>query len=336
VQFFLLNTGEWQSDRFQRLCEYLEMDAEESEQITVRGHFSTFMCKWAQDMQTDSGLFFDVPVRRLGVWARSPNPEKFGNGLVHAGYVHPMDKKYPKEVLAGRSGLVYWGALDITWRSVHCDRVNKRDLVLFLADQDRRSRFALAMGIRPEEYPGWLLSEDQLKGGSGPDEATPPEESPRGRSGGPSAGASGGGGAGHPPAPPLPPRERSEKKETKFQRNVGGRKTGKPKTGEQRAIIAQCKYSDPARALLALDEEPLARGTWDAILQHDLGFVQTALSELVDTDQAWTGSTNPPGLIFSRCRGQLKWLNVDVTPYVQTYTERATPERGGGGMGFGA
>ena len=331
MQFYLLDAGEWRSDRFLRLCEYLEKDATEADQILVRGHFVTFVTRWAGDREMDSGLFFDVPVRRLGVWACWPSAEKFGNALVHAGYVSKMEDKYPACVLRGRSGLVCWGALDITWRSVHSERVDGRDLVLFLADARKRSRLALSMGLLPEDFPGWILSEDQLRGGAEPAERSPAGSETRGEAGG----ASGGTAAGHPPAPPLPPRERSGKEVTKLQRNVRIGKTGKPKTSEQRRIIAQCKYEDPSSALLALDESPLARGTWDAILQHDRGFVQTALAELVETDQAWEGSTNPPGLIWSRCRGRLHQLNVDVTPYVKTYTERATPERGGGGIGFG-
>jgi hypothetical protein len=337
VQFFMMNTAEWRSDRFLRLCEYMEMDATEEQQVLLRGYFSTFVCQWAQDLQTDSGLFFNTPVRRLGIWARCPNPEKFGNGLMACGYVFDMKEKYPASVLGMRSGLVFWGALDITWRSVHSERMNARDLVLFLADPVKRSRLAHRMGIRPEDHPGWLLTKDSLRDAPAPEGDAEDGEGTRGSSAGGPAVAP----AGDPPAPHLPPRDGhvKEKNEIKQREHVGrtkkrGARTGRAPSSQQLAALRHWKNEDIGRALLELDDGERARQTWAAICEHDRPFAYMVISELVETDAAYKASNWPPGLVFARCEGRLRQLNVDATQYV--VTGRATPERGGGGIGFGS
>lgn len=346
MQFFMLNTAEWQSDRFLRLCEYLELDATEEDQVRVRGYFATFVCKWANDMQTDGGLFFDTPPRRLGIWARAPKPEVFGNALLKVGYVCHMQDKYPASVLKGRVGLVYWGALDITWRSVHCERMNARDLVLFRADPVKRSRAALQMGIRPEEfpgapgewpgspeeYPGWILTKDRLSD-------APPEAETRGASDGASAGWTGGRTGGDPPAPPLPPREDHVKERNIKQREHVGRttqrrvRTGTPPSSAQYHRLRELKNEDIPAALNLLDAGERARKTWAAICEHDMPFAHQVISELVESEQSYREAKWPPGLVFARCEGRLEQLHVNATDYV--VTGRATLERGGGGIGFG-
>ena len=324
MQYIMIAVGEKTSHRFELLCEYLDMSSHE-QQEKVWGALTTWYCHWASDLQLDCGLFWDLHQKRFGMWAGWPDALRFGNALVKARYVRPVEEIYPVKLRRQRSGFVALAAdgqsqLDVSWLGVHRDRrggpLNARELCLYLLDPKKRIHAARSLGWKPEEVPDrWLdpalLAEDKAQ----PVAAT-------------------GYTRGQPVFSPSPPptlrnvqnvnvREANAK-----QRNVRTYRTGKPKTPEMKETVRANRYENPLLALRTMDDGATAEQTWQDILREDPQFVHTVLAELTETVATWDALDNPASVVMKRCRVRLSQLGIRYGRHVQTMT---TAPRGGGG-----
>jgi len=306
VNDVLISTAEASSRRLEDLREQLGMDSSPEDRIVVLGHLLTWYAKWAGDPETDSGLFWNVTEKRLGVWAQwtRSNPLMFGRALVKAGYVQPVNDVFPEQLLRKRDGYVVPGALDRSW-SIHRLRANKLDLVLFLLDPVRRARQAAFLGLKPTDAPtGWLdfsrLSGDVPGPGEGayPSSGGPPEDLQSN-----SVGAS-----------ESPPRGSPhvdvnvEKKKRMFPRKYVGNKTttGAPKTRDMLEYIQENKYENPLECLRTIDGTDGAVPIWIKGVEHCLSDVQTMLANMTETDEAWAKIGNPAAVAMSRIKAVLR------------------------------
>ncbi len=170
MDFWMISTGERTSARMDRLCLELGYSSPtQSQRGRVFEAYVTWGTKWAADKETDCGLFWNAEPRLMGEWAQWPEALKFGNAMLRAGYIRRIEDEsvYPKKLAAGRTGLVAWGELDKSWRGIHSDRRNKRELALFLVDPDKRSMACHFMRppILSADWPGWVLSREEIMGG---------------------------------------------------------------------------------------------------------------------------------------------------------------------------
>lgn len=300
MQYIGIETSEMQTERWDMLCEYLDQDKEPLDKHKVLGHLTAWYLRWGGDQGHDSGLLWAVTPKRMGVWAGHERPEFFGNGLVHAGYVEPIENVYPVELLAGRTGYCVRGTLDRTWVSIHSKRVGQcADLALFLLDREARSFYALKCGSDLSQAPpDWLdTRRRQVDAGSAVSRSDVDATSAA------------------PAAPPAPHVDVSggRPESNKQRNNVGSRRTegstGNPKTPEQLALIREFKYSDPLRCCMALDETPWVVNRWRRIHKEDRSFLCTLLANVTDTDEGWAKLDNPSAVVFSKVLARLRELD---------------------------
>ena len=160
----LINTAEFESRRFEDLCERLDMDNTVDQRIAMLGHLTRWQLRWSSDESLDSGLLWDVTEKRMGMWAEwsKTNPLQFGRALVQAGYCAPVNDVFPEQLCGGRNGFVVVGALDRSWH-IHKQRADRNRLVLYLIDPVRRARQCANLGVSPADAPqGWIMDEDQI------------------------------------------------------------------------------------------------------------------------------------------------------------------------------
>lgn len=342
----MLDCQERWSVRMDRLCESLGLEpGRPSHRGRVWEAYTTWLCKWAGDEETDSGVFFGVDLKTLGEWAGWQDPRKFGRALVQVGYVHPLEDKYPAKVLRGRTGFVAWGALDVSWHGWHGKRSGRQELVLFLADRERRSAAALALGLDPEKWKGWLLGRDELVALRGRRAGATGQEidaaaAPRGGPGswpedGPGDAAPAGAASG-PPPPPLTFRHVQNVREEKISQRertqeTATKRSGIPPSKDQFDALRRHRAAGDARA--CLDE--LDRSTWfrtlaDEVCERDPLFVLDAIGEMVESWHVYRSVHWPPALINKRLRIHLAKLRRDEA--------RAEEGEGGGRkiIGFNA
>lgn len=339
MNWVMLATGEMASSRFDRLVEALGAETRD-DRYRMFGHLAAWSGRWAQDQEYDSGLFFDSDEKRMGMWADWSDPRAFGRALVKAGYVDPMAKVYPAELLNGRTGLVARSPsggvmLDVSWQSVHRRRGHvAHELFLFLTDRRMRVTWAREYGV-PKGRPipaGWL--EDAASGIASPAGST---EAPGaivapgfdargssplrqdGRGPGSHAGSVGGSGNGSAggEAPPARADVGFDVKKGEafkatatsgsmrpqgFQPNggAGSRATGRRKDDAMRDIIRRERYDNPLMALTATDDSPSAVKLWREAVDQNPNAVRELLANMVETDEAWVKIGCPAAILTSK------------------------------------
>jgi hypothetical protein len=312
----MIATGERMSDRFQNLCEYLEEDTLESrEQLQAHAdacylHLMIWYTRWGGDEEMDTGIFWDVSEKRMGLWAEYHNPLKFGRALVRAGYCKPVNDVFPEFICGERDGFVIPGQLDSTWESVHRHRrAQLEHMVPYLLDRQRRADWASRAGIDITLYPdGWFDP-------PGPD----PCQTPGTTRVKPELSASDQPAAAAPCPPSDSPTYLRKQKRELTQRNVEKKtlhgRTGKPKTLTMYETVRENRYENPLLALRTIDDTATAMKTWRLTVDRDVSFVQTLLAEMTETHETWAKLENPAAVCMSRCRRRLRELdNVKRPP----------------------
>lgn len=302
----LIPTNEWRSERFSALCEALEAE-DRTRRLLAFAHLHLWFNRWGEDQALDAGLFWDISERRLGEWSEWDKPLIFGRALVSAGYVRQINEMYPAELLRGRQGYVYPGHLDNAWNVLRRRPSQAPDLVLFLTDPARRAGQAALYRISQPIPKGWLdgvpaTATQPLQADSG--ESPPPDsvhtpDNVRSMFGGTPDMLRGGG------TPPRSPHV-SGNVNLENQRNVGERTTGNQKTRALYAIVRECKYDNPLKALIAMDGTERARRLWHRGISYVMSDIQTLLAEMTDTEESWTKIANPAALATARIKRALR------------------------------
>jgi hypothetical protein len=334
MKAFLLATNEKSSSRFERLLDHLDLH-EKDDVYRVLGHLVQWYSRWCGDQEFDHGLFWDITIKRLGMWADWADPQVFGNALVKAGYVSDIAGVYPAELLRGRSGFVARTpssgvALDESYRTVHGRQPERAlELAFYLSDPQRRaSSLALAgcAGLPAWVPAGWVPGFDVSAPVVGADLVAAPVV-------GAAVVAAPAGAvplradcariarrlcADSLPAPTAPnvnvnvTTVRKDLENHVIRTNPstgdGRQRTGKPKSDEMGATIREHKYSNPLQALCATDDSVNAVELWTAIVEKDLDFIRNELGKAVETDERWAQIGNPAGWFMSLVSKRLKTL----------------------------
>lgn len=299
MKYVAIPAGEIRSNRFEHLCELMDADADPPARMLLWGHLAAWYLRWGQDEQFDHGLFFDITEKRLGVWAEHPQPQKFGNALVRAGYVAPIREFYNGThddngfvCLRGDGGV----ALDTSWDGWHRKSPIAARLALYLTDA-RRALFWAAKekeggsdppgagetdsGKIPENFRKVSgESPDSLRESSGIDVKTSKDVKDVNE------------GTNVPTSDVKPPAGRAPV-------NNSGR-TGNAKTLRVRDFIREHKYDDTIACLCMLDDSDGARKLWVEACERDLQYVHQCLAELTETDAAWAKLMNPCGALVKK------------------------------------
>jgi hypothetical protein len=307
LKYVAIPAGENRSNRFEQLCELMDADVDAAARMSLWGYLCAWYVRWGQDEQFDHGLLFDITEKRMGAWAEHPRPQAFGNALVRAGYVAPIREFYVGlhddngfVVLRGDGGV----ALDTSWDGWHRKSPIAARLARYLTD----ARRALTWAAKLEE-----------------DGADPPAD---GNGAGGHSGkfpenirkVSGSGPAPGPAGSPLDVQTSKDVNNVKEVTNVttsdvndvsrgpgvnnpprvGGQRTGNPKTIAQRNYIRDHKYDDTIGCLQMLDHSDGANKVWIEACERDIGYVHLCLSELTETDDAWSRLANPCGALMKK------------------------------------
>lgn len=282
VKFGSNPTNEEQTTAFEMLCDYMGAD----DPVQILGYCQRWRNRWQGDDALDSGILWDVTPRRMGNWAAHPQPEKFGNGLLRAGYVVPVETVYPPELLKGRGGFVVPEFFDAFWTSVHRKRSNAALTCIFLQDREKRSRIAAQYNVDPQELPkGWLdMPPPEQQGDSGATQGRP----------------------GVALAPP-PPYGTLERKETSVKhRNVGeARPANGTGNGASLALLAEVrelKNGNPLAALRLLDGTKRADHTWKRAVDRNPHECMAILSEITEDDSGFLAMRCPAAVVTKKIK----------------------------------
>jgi len=67
---------------------------------------------------------------------------------------------------------------------------------------------------------------------------------------------------------------------------------------EMLAIVREYKYSDPLRALRAMDDSDVATRLWRAAVERDATRVGEEIARLCETDHSWRSLRNPAAVVL--------------------------------------
>lgn len=320
MRAILMHTGETDSPRWQKLCGLLGARTP-GDQNQVLGHLTRWFLRWAGQPALDSGVWFGVSEVEIGEWAavEASAACKWGRALIAAGYVGRIQEMYPEPLGRLRKGYVALdGAGGVMLDEVFGARrrLNASTLALYLLDRRARIRAAAAYNVDAKELegsgqipPGWLDSSDTGDWrGEGGRLAVSSEQ--LAVSSGCGAGDRGQGavvsgqcsvGRGD-RVQGVPVAAVERRPVVGFAGSVSGAHTGGPPTPEMLKEVREHKYSDPVRAMRALDDSELSVRKWRLAFERNPDLVREELGKLVETEKRFFVLRLPSAVLMSNLR----------------------------------
>lgn len=307
MRAILMHTGETDSPRWQKLCGLLGARTP-GDQNQALGHLTRWFLRWAGQPALDSGVWFGVSDVDIGEWAavEASAACKWGRALIAAGYVGRIQEIYPEPLGGLRKGYV---ALDGAG-GVMLDEVfgarrrpNATTLLLYMLDRRARIRAAGAYNVDGKELegsgqipPGWLDSSDTGDWrGEWRQGAVNSEQSAvsSGRGTGDRRQETGDMGQG------VPAAAVERRQVIGFGGVSRGAHTGGPPTPEMLNEVREHKYSDPVRAMRALDDSELSVRKWRLAFERNPELVRQELGKLVETEKRFFVLRLPSAVLMS-------------------------------------
>jgi hypothetical protein len=275
----------------------------------VCGHLTEWYLRWAGQPELDAGIWFRPSLNEIGAWAGVPDADvKWGRALLAAGYVGLLKDLYPEPLGSLRKG---YAALDGAGGvmldeiiGLHRRRANAAMLVVYVLDRRVRAKWAHVLRVDAAALEGsgqipagWL--EGHVDGARWNGEGGGAEEGRTvGRSDGALVGRSDGGTVGRMDGR-MPEAAEVRKTVVGFAGVPSGAHTGGAPNPEMLRVVREHKYSDPLRALLALDNSELAERKWRAAISKDAEKVRIELGALVETDARFYMQRVPSAVLMA-------------------------------------
>lgn len=314
MRSMMIDTREFRSARFGRLCSALDVDAPGDRWRTF-GHLVAWYLTWGGEVETETGVWFGLSAQAIGAWADvggTAEAAAWGRALHRAGYMRTLKELYPEPLGGKRPGWVAVaqdGSAAIDGNAGYFRRRDQfGELVLYITDRVKRAQWAAVAGVDAGRLEaeglipaGWLAG-----GGSGADRAPLREMAgefsrqgaeahslgaPERRLGQMAAVSMEPPAAG--PAPAVAPRRVVRG----FAGSDGG--SASPKSLDMLAEIRGCKYSDPFRALCMLDASERAQHCWRQAISRNINRVRDEIGQLVETDERWAVVRNPAAVLMA-------------------------------------
>lgn len=317
MKAILIATAELQSPRFGKLVALLRQDDTPAEEARVAGRLLAWWCTWAGTPPLDCGVWLNKSLNEIGSWAAKNDGLKWGRALLAAEYVGQVRDCYP-EPIASSGGYI---ALDVAGGamidqviSMMKTRAAAPELVRYIMNRRTRAQWADKLGVnialeeRKKLVPeGWYIDlrveqpqqrqvyqpardytvvlDDDLKY-EGEQQDYDGEACDRARA--PQAAYS---------APPAPRVVRVAGFASGQQE-----RTAPPTSDVMLKTVREYKYSDPLRALRAMDASDIATRMWRRALEKDATLVQDELGKIVMTDGVWRKLRNPAAVMMKNLR----------------------------------
>ena len=312
MKSILISTGEAESPRWGRLCSCLGLKSTE-EQYAAFGHLMRWCLCWASKDETDWGVWFGASMNEIGSWAGVEGKDAhWGRALLTAGYIGLLKDVYPEPLGSIRKGYVALdgsgGVMLDTSFSILSRRGNASTYVLYLTNREDRSSRAVKLGIdhvaleSTGQIPiGWLTGkvkqnarqnrEQDMAAAAIPRESEPMED--LGRGGSIAAGCYG---------RPVMGFAGVEHQTAGASAAAYPAQTAPSPSSAMLRTVREFKYSDPLRALRAIDPSPNALFVWNRVLSKNRELVCQELGTITETDQQWARLRNPAGVITANFR----------------------------------